>query len=271
MTGRCRLEVDHVGILGARIGTLAEAYRRLGFQVVGPAELVAVDEEGRETGLGQQSAHVMFGNSYIELMAVTRPSPEHHLARFLDRPQGLRLLILGSADLRSQRERCDSAGLAPGPVQTASRLIHYGERGVAKFEWFALAGDRYPEALVAYVRHRTPEIVFQEAAAIHENGAFGLSRLVIAGDAVPERYRRLASDAGGIVLEARPPEAVEALSGATPSSGPPFALLGILVKDVPATERALSRNGVRCRRDGDRLLVAPEDAGGVGLMLERPE
>ena len=112
-----RLPVDHVGILGASASRMAECWRRLGFHVVGPADLKS-GARGDEQELGQRSAHIMFPGDYIELTSVNPPRPDHHLARFFDRPLGIRLMILASRDIGSDHHRCQQAGLEPGDVRT---------------------------------------------------------------------------------------------------------------------------------------------------------
>ena len=70
-----RLDVDHIGILGADIDALVDEFRGLGFSIVGPAELTAIDADGTQRGLGQHSAHIMFADTYIELTSVVEPLP----------------------------------------------------------------------------------------------------------------------------------------------------------------------------------------------------
>ncbi len=270
MTIACRLNVDHVGILAASIGSLVSNYRKLGFRVIGPADLKAVDEGGKARSLGQQSAHIMFADTYIELTAVSAPAPGHHLSAFLDGSDGLRLLILRATDIESSRRRCADAGLDPGAIQKATREIGYGKPGTARFRWFALPVSKYPEALVCFVQHETFETVFQRRVTDHQNGATGLSRILVAGDSVPERYMTLGRDESGTAIESRPSTKLEALFGTGASGCPPFAGLGIAVADLDATRRFLTDNGIPHQLVGRALAVAPEHAGGVGLLFETP-
>lgn len=270
MTDSCRLDVDHVGILASSIDGLVGCYRKLGFRVIGPADLKAVDEGENIRPLGQQSAHIMFADTYIELTAVSAPSPGHHLSAFLDGPDGLRLLILRATDVESSRQRCADAGLDPGPIQKASREIAYGNAGTARFRWFALPVRKYPEALFCFVQHDTFETVFQPEVASHENRATGLSRIILAGDSVPGRYLALDTDGNGTVMESRPSEALDALFGAGISGCPPLAGLGIAVADIEATRRFLSGNGIPHQLVDRALAIAPAHAGGVGLLFETP-
>lgn len=267
MTAACRLPVDHVGILADAIAPLKRDWEALGFRVVGPEELVGIGDDGKPRGLGQYSAHVMFADDYIELTAVERPTPGHHLARFLDAGGGLRLIILAADDIDAAHAALDARGLAPGPVSAAARDIHYGEGGRARFRWFPAAAEACPEVLMACAQHETREIVFQPAVARHPNTAWGISRLLYTGERLPEGYLRLAADEG-VAVEARPAAAMAALFGPAAAGCPPFAGLGVFVRDLATAAAALEANGVPCARVPEGLAVSPDRAGGVGVLFE---
>lgn len=261
------LPVDHVGVLGASIEALTGAWRRLGFTIVGPEELLAVDDEGRETGLGQYSAHVMFEHDYIELTAVERPTPGHHLAHLLREAAGLRLLILGCPAIGAARSACEREGLSPGPVQSAAREIRYGTTGTAHFRWFSLPAGDWPDALVAYVQHETPETVFQPCVSRHANGACGLSRVLYRGERLPPALRALSAPAA-TVIEARAAPRLAALFGDGILDTPPLAGLGIRVESATVARELLAEAGVDYRESDEGIAVPPAAAGGVGLLLE---
>ncbi len=267
MTTCCRLPVDHVGVLADGIAALKQDWESLGFRVVGPEELVGIGDDGEPRGLGQYSAHVMFADDYIELTAVERPTPGHHLARFLDAGGGLRLIILAAADIDAAHATLDARGLAPGPVSAAARDIHYGEGGTARFRWFPVAAEACPQVLMACATHETREIVFQPEVARHPNTAAGISRLLYTGERLPEGYIRLAADEG-VALEARPASAMAALFGPAAADCPPFAGIGVFVRDIGAAAAALEANGVPCVRVPEGLAVPPDRAGGVGVLFE---
>ena len=111
MTGtRCSMNIDHVGLLGPSIDELVSEFSGLGFSVVGPAELVGMNEAGEPVSLDQHSAHIMFDEDYVELTAVEAHAGEnHHLARLLDKPAGLRLIVLrtDNIDPRDYLQRLD--------------------------------------------------------------------------------------------------------------------------------------------------------------------
>ncbi|NBC21969.1 MAG: hypothetical protein GVY21_00685 [Gammaproteobacteria bacterium] len=267
MTAGCRLPVDHVGILADAIAPLKRDWEALGFRVVGPEELVGIGEDGKPRGLGQYSAHVMFADDYIELTAVERPTPGHHLARFLDAGRGLRLIILAADDIDSMRARLDEEGLAPGPVNAAARDIRYGAGGTARFRWFPVAAEACPEALVACAYHETPEIVFQPEVARHANTACGISRMLYTGEHLPAAWAGLAADEG-VAVEARPLAVMSALFGPAVADCPPFAGIGVFVRDPEAAAAALEASGIPYARVAEGLAVAPDRAGGVGVLFE---
>lgn len=268
MTTRCRLNLDHVGVLGADVEALAGQWRRLGFQVVGPAELKGVDDEGRSRSLRQSSAHVMFADHYVELTSVTPPAPGHHLERFLGEPAGLRLLILRSSDIEADQQRCGQDGLLPGPVADASRQISYGSGGSARFRWFALDADRFPEALVCFAQHCTPELVFNGQVAQHPNGVVGLRTLWLAGPRLPQRYLALAEPGQGLTLEARPAQWLADALNAQPQDQPPLVAMTAAASDLDRVEAELESHGVPFHRGGGQLRVAPAHCGGVAMVFE---
>ncbi len=252
-----RLRIDHVGLLAPAIGPLADEFRRLGFTVVGPTELTSVDDDGRQLSLGQFSAHVMFSGDYIELTAVEAPFPGHHLEQFLDAPWGLRLLLPACDDLEAAHERCSTAGARPAAIQSASRALSYRPGAEAHFRWFGLPATDWPDVLLAWVEHQTPDLVFDESVSTHANGACGLTRLIYIGDRLPDRYRVL--DTGGPhTIEVFTREQARQLLGVDVSRTTPFAGIGIAVKDVRAAAKLLHDAGVRTVSSDLGLVVQLE-------------
>lgn len=262
------LPIDHVGVLGHSIDVLKSDWERLGFHVVGPEELLGVTETGQKRGMGQFSAHIMFAEDYIELTAVERPTPGHHLKDFLDDTGGLRLLILATEDIEAAREACLSAGLVPGAVQRAAREIGYGRGGTARFRWFQLPAEAYPDALVAYVQHDTRDVVFQPEVCRHPNTARGITRVLLAADSIPASYGRLGAGARRTRLEARTAADLVGLFGEEIAGCAPLAGLGLEVADMTRAAEVLSRGGVLFRETSEGIAVVPSAAGGVGLLLQ---
>lgn len=241
-----RLDIDHIGVLAPSIAALVDEFADLGFQIVGPAELTAVAADGRRTGLGQYSAHIMFSDTYIELTAVEKPRPGHHLEPFMRMPWGIRLLILKSTDIQATHAACVSRGLRPGEIQRAIRHIDYGSGGTARFRWFGLPDGEQPDALIAYVEHETPERVFQAEVASHDNGAIRLTRLYYAAAEMPAHLIALAGPAGQ-AIECVPEESARTTLGFSAAGCVPVSAAGIAVSDVAATAEFLRARGIDLR------------------------
>ncbi|MDJ0657006.1 MAG: VOC family protein [Xanthomonadales bacterium] len=262
-----RLPVDHVGILGASASRMAECWRRLGFHVVGPADLKS-GARGDEQELGQRSAHIMFPGDYIELTSVNPPRPDHHLARFFDRPLGIRLMILASRDIGSDHHRCQQAGLEPGDVQDASRAVEGS--GTARFRWFALPATRFSDTLVCYVQHLTPDLVFDDDMAQHPIGAVGLSRLVYKAPSLPAVYQRLPGGNGGLIVEAEAEDDAHRRYRVAQDADTGFAVVGIRISSRKRAGDLLRSAGIPHWSNDGCIGVDPSHTGGIGLLLESP-
>lgn len=243
-----KLPIDHIGILAPEIAPLVDEFQRLGFKVVGPKELTAVDADGKLQGLGQYSAHVMFADNYIELTAVEKPTADHHLASFLSPPWGVRLVLLGTDDIHLSRAVCTNNGLRPYPPQAAARELDYLNGVSARFEWFGLPHDDWPECLLAYVQHHHREQIFSAQVSEHPNGALGLKHLSFNGT-VPKRFLKLAGDQESStdkqqrLVELR--DSIDKTDGLENASTTPFFRIGIDVANLAATTRLLSDAGFK--------------------------
>jgi hypothetical protein len=223
--------VDHVGVVGRDLARLIAAYRRLGFALTEPRELLRVDpQSGATRGTGQWSCHAVFQRGYLELTAPLLDDPTHHLVPLLAAGEGLRIVVYASESLAADREQLRAQGHEVGPLARASRLIEYGSRhGEARFEWFRVdpPGGEAASGLTAYVHHLTPELVFQPEVMTHPNGAVAL-------------------------LEVRP-----------------FKSFTVGVADLDAAGRLLAEHAVRVRASSTGgLEVGAGEACGATLRLE---
>lgn len=240
------LPIDHVGLLAPTIAELVAEFRLLGFTIVGPAELTAVNADGELEGLGQFSAHVMFRDDYIELTAVEAPTPAHHLAHFLHAPWGLRLLLISCEDISDAHAYCERSELSPTPIQEASRLLPYRQDAAARFSWFGLPSTDWDDALIAFVQHHSRAEVFDPSISQHDNGAEGLRTLYYASEQLPATYRELA-DGGRHEIRLVPPGSETTILGYPVSDTTPFAGLGIQVHKLEQTRKYFSTRDVDYR------------------------
>ena len=171
--------IYHLGVVGRDIAAMTAVYTRLGFTPTDPVPLMGL-ADGQPVPLGQESAHLIFADSYVELSGVTSTDPKHHLAPWLCRREGLHILALGSADADLSHKALISVGLDVPDVQEASRTVTYGTRhGDAKFKWFKAPNSMAGEGFVCMVEQLTPDLVFQPPAEGHPNGAHGVAGVTI--------------------------------------------------------------------------------------------
>lgn len=171
------LAVDHLGLVVPDVAPAIDFFRTRGFALTEPTPL-----QGDRGPLGQVSAHLMLPNAYLEISAPI-PGAGNHLDPYLARGPGLRILALASDDIVRDHARLDATGLAAGPPRPSARRVALAAGpATARFEWFPLRADAWPEVLVAVVRHLTPEIAFAPELCRHPNGAVRLSDVVAEGD-----------------------------------------------------------------------------------------
>lgn len=168
------LAIDHIGIVVADCMPVVALLRGHGFQVSDPEPLI-----GPEGPLGQASAHCVFANGYVEISAPD-PNSDNHLLPLLAQGEGIRILVLRSADAAGDHARLEAGGLTAGPVRAASRIVRLPEgEAIARFQWFPVA-DRLPGVLIAMAEHRDAALVFASALRAHPNGANRLHDVLLA-------------------------------------------------------------------------------------------
>lgn len=245
---RIALDIDHVGLVGPNIRRTVGDFRELGFRVTDPVELMGTGPDGKEKSLDQQSAHFIFGSTYVELSEVTRPGPDHHLGAWLGDDPAIRILILRAADIDAVREQALAAGQDPTPVGEASRAPHYADGATARFKWLALPPESFPEALCGYVQHLTPELVFWPDMNAHPNGAVELTGMTLHAADTGDAERRY-----GLLGRADAPEYVDIRPAKDGRSG--FTSLHLRTRSLDRTADTLAAAGKPFNRDGSRLTV----------------
>ena len=245
---RIALDIDHVGLVGPDIRRTVGEFRALGFRVTDPVELMGTRPDGKEKSLDQQSAHFIFGSTYVELSEVTRPGPNHHLGAWLSDEPAIRILILRAADIEAVRERAVDAGQDPTPVGEASRALHYAGGATARFKWLALPPENFPEALCGYVQHLTPELVFLQDMNAHPNGAVELTGMTLQAAKVRDAERRF-----GALGRPDAPEHLDIRPAEDGRSS--FSALHLRTRSLEQTAGTLAAAGRPFKRDGDTLTA----------------
>jgi hypothetical protein len=272
--------IDHLGVVGRDIGILTAAFTRLGFVPTNPAPLMGV-KDGSPVPLGQDSAHLIFADSYVELSGVHSTDPHHHLAPFLARYEGLHILALGTDDADASHAALTAQGLETPPVQNAGRHVDYGTKhGDAKFKWFKAPDALGSEGFVCLVEQLTPELVFQPPSDGHPNGALSVSGVTVLCVNVEDAVQRFAAypraEVGGRnrvtfgnqeIVFLDEPALVAAFGRDTGLPVPALAGFTVTVRDIAATRTFLTGQGVAVQDSEAGVWVHPRDACGAILRF----
>lgn len=294
--------LHHVGHLVRDLEQAMERYRRLGFTVSEPACPVL---PGMAEPFGLVNTHVYFPGGFVELVAVgrvpagARPMPLRvpgdklpglvaairataaNITAFLQRFEGLHIMILNTPDIDAVAARLTGGGVAHGgvhdvqrPVETATgtrmepaRYLEISDPG--------LPPGRVPEGRVGFAQNMP---VDDQRHRGHPNGATGLTGCVlcVADEALPEVERRYGGYLGRTAPGAAGVTVVPAsalgglLPGERPAALPAFAAYTVSVRDVAATERFLRGNDVPLARTGSGEVVVPASAAlGTAIVFRQ--
>ncbi|MGC7095014.1 VOC family protein [Amycolatopsis lurida] len=291
------IRLHHVGhVVRDLVGAL-ELYRRLGFTVHAPSCPAMAPREGAEPEpFGAANTHADFARDFLELATVVdgtgdlpadarivplQAPPEvlptllerinatsAGLAGFLDRFEGLHILMFSSSDIEATADRLTAAGVAHGGVNTVRRpagdvveTVRYleieyaeGRIGVAADLDEGIQGTRVPE---------------------HPNGAVGLVDATLCTadtelDAVQARYESYLGrvprvsgparvfDLDGATLTLIPASALGSwLPGAEAPALPALVACTVAVGDLAATRDLLRDNGISVRETPSGEVFVP--------------
>jgi hypothetical protein len=270
--------IDHVVIAVHDLDLAAETFRRLGFTLT---------PRGFHD-MGSQNHCIMFGDDYIEIVAVPKPHPfNQYYSDFLERGEGLAATVLKTDNADATAKEFATAGLAPNGPHRLSRPVQIG--GAAREARFALVGlplEATPGHRMFACQHLTRDLVWRPEWQSHDNGATRLAAVAFADEvpaaaAVP--YQRIFSTtaketAEGLVVETgdMPLAFVSATSLAKKLPGvwisgrpePAAVALFIHVGDRDAADRVLRKGGFHCSRMPDgSVAVGATEAHGLALVF----
>jgi hypothetical protein len=162
--------LDHVGVVGRDVATLATEFERIGFCLTPLAR-----HAGGRTG----NRNVMLRRGYIELLSVIDSGSSTTLERFLARHAGIHILSLGIADEIATLARLQRAGFADATVSQTDRAVDDADPAGARARFTLVTPPDPPEGRVHLIRHLTPEALWQERFLRHPNHAVALQEVVL--------------------------------------------------------------------------------------------
>jgi hypothetical protein len=280
--------LDHVGYFVADLAAAGTQFERLGFRVSLTNVQTNADAKGelKPSGTSNRLAKLKFG--FLEILAATHDTPlADQFKTALARYSGLHLIALSHDDLAAQRARLSEAGFAMQEVVELKRRdrtlpgspeVHFS---VLRPQPGVMAEGR-----VQWVTPHTPDTVWRPDTITTENGAEGLTDMLLCVDdpaGTAARYGRyvgrapvmrggmhaIALDRGGLVF-ADAVQAAKILPDLRPPSLP-FMAGQALRADLALTRAVLAKNGIKPVLTGNDLIcLGPADALGGYLLFHAP-
>ncbi|MCU0985665.1 MAG: VOC family protein [Acetobacteraceae bacterium] len=163
--------LDHVGIAGRDLATLAATYEGLGFTLSPFAQHHAPGADGVVRAIGTGNRCAMLRQGYLELIAVVDPAlPSNTLDRFLARYEGLHILAFGIDDAEAELSRLRAEGVTIPGIAWLERPVDTPE-GMRTARFARLPLPEAPEGRIQLIRHMTPELLWQPDLLDHRNHA----------------------------------------------------------------------------------------------------
>lgn len=269
--------IDHVVIAVRDLARARETFERLG--------LTLSPRGDHSPPLGTANHTIMVQREYLELLAVTTETEANQGYReALAEGDGIVAVALATPDAKAARSAWQAAGMEPEEPLRFSREVQRpgGASIAARFEIVGLRDHALPGAAVFACGHLTREAVWLPELLDHPSTAVAVCAVTIAtpdpraaadawaralvGASVVPVAGGFRFDAGAQSIELLSPGAAAARFGLAQAPRREGAVgIDLAVSDLGACRAALVRGRVPVRDDGDRLLVAPEDACGVAI------
>ena len=278
--------LDHVGVAGPDLATLAAAWERLGFTLTPRARHAGRrTPDGPVEAFGTGNRCIMLREGYVELIAVVDPTAFNTLEDTLARYAGLHIIALEIEDEAASLQRLRLAGLDIPGVAYLERPVDDADPTGLKARFARLPLPRAPEGTLQLIRHLTPEAIWQEGFLHHANRAVALESVVMAVASPAATSMRLSVLAGlpvvpdplgGYALplprgmvRMLPPEALGSVFPGAEVPALPF-IAGLVLRTGDgnlAARRLLAERGVPHADLPAGLLVGAEATGGASLLF----
>jgi len=264
--------LDHIVHAVRDLDAAAELYRGLGFTV----------GARNKHPWGTHNMIVQFPNSFIELLTLAEPEKlgadgfsrmfGAFNGEFIERHEGLSLLLLQSRDANADAAAFRADGIAAAEVMRFEREGKRPDGSAVKLAFsLAFAEDTLaPDINFAACQHHYPENFWNPAFQKHANSATGVSGIVVvAGE--PTQHRKFMQSFAGAA--AKPDDdgfAIATTQGAIDVMSP-AAFTRRFGVAAPDTSRSARLAAIRfTMADASLLQAAPELAGIAGLYAGNP-
>jgi hypothetical protein len=280
--------LDHVGYFVSDLDAAGVQLERLGFRVSLVNLQTNANDRGElvPSGTSNRLAKLKFG--FLEILATTHDTPlAEQFRQQIARYSGLHLMAFSADDMARERARLTQSGFAmQGVVELRRKDRTLRGEPVVHFSVLRPQPGVMAEGRVQWVTPRTPDTVWRVETITTENGAEGLTdMLVCVADpaAVAARYGRYTGrapvargglhvvelDRGGLAFTDAA-RAAKILPDFRPPSSPYMAGQAVL-GDLSQTRVTLATAGIKpVFASSDLICVGPADALGSYLLFHAP-
>ena len=279
------IDLDHAGVAGRDLDSLAALFERLGFKLTPRARHSGRRApDGPVEPFGTANRCIMLRQGYLELIAIVDPNCySDGLERFLARHQGLHIIALSIGDELANLQRLRQSGIDIPGVAWLERPVDDADPNGLRARFARLPLPDAPEGRIQLIRHLTPEAIWQPRFLDHPNHAVALEEVMLAVENPAESAARfsllagrptVADTAGGYALNLERSRLrllpAETLRAELPEVGvrslPLIAAIAIGTDDGATAIRQFVQ-GVAHRETTDGIVVAPEAAGGAAILF----
>lgn len=273
---RIFVKTDHLSALSLSLANSTGVFFELGF--VRGGGRTTLDQKVME--MTAPTVRYVFDNAYIE--CVQFPPEISEFYNYLNTPVGIHIMALLTPDAEATRQKLWDAGIQIDELDRVVREnVDYGDRqGPVVFHMVPLPHQIIPRTHIAFLEHKTHDLMYQPTRCAHLNGVTRLEEAVLCcptaelADQIEGELTQMCA----LADNASCPGGMETLRLMDPLSfreefgvdynpeGSPFTALRFSTPSLEDTERFLSRSAYRCQRTGDRIRVWPPAR--VGLVFD---
>ena len=275
-TKELSIRADHLSMLSLSLGTAAGIFFDLGF--VRGGGRTSLDQKVME--MTAPTIRYVFDNAYIE--CVQFPPEISEFYSLLKSAAGIHIMALLTPDAAGTLDRLQERGLETEELErVVRRNVDYGERqGAVIFDLAPLPHEIIPRTHIAFLEHKTHDLMYQPTRCAHINAVSRLEGAVLCcADA--EQAQSIAAQltdlcdlaenhtcSGGMErLTLMDRESFAREYGVSPDpDGSPFAALVFGTPDMDSTLRYLRLSGYSMEERPDRVRVWPPKR--LGLVLD---
>jgi catechol 2,3-dioxygenase-like lactoylglutathione lyase family enzyme len=283
--------IDHLVLAVRDLDQARGAYERLGFTLTPKAQ----------HPFGTENALVQLDGCFLELLAIADaalfPEPEAGAFSFprfneayLEKHEGMSMLVLDSTDAAADRKDFAAAGLQIYPPFEFGRDAKQPDGSTARVGFkLAFATDPYaPEAAFFTSEQLAPQFFWKPDYQRHDNSAKTVTEVVMISEAPTMHWKFFEGFVGtdevqetetGLQIEtARGCVRIERPDGVAETWGtsialadypsPRFAAFVIGVSELEETRRCLEAGGFGFFELGDRLIVSASESNGTAIAFE---